>query len=264
MNKKKVIAFSLYGQKQMYQDGAIENSILVKKYYPDWECRFYVSQEISKDTIDKLISNGAKVIQKFREDEVDGTFWRFSPMSEKNLEALIVRDSDSRILQREVDAVDAWLNSGKKFHIMRDNPGHVILIPAGMFGVRGDVIKDVENLLNQWKEKRNKSKLGWANKYGLDQLFLAQEIYPVIKNDVLIHSESVQFGNEKVHPFPNKRENNEFVGEAIDTEEESSKSIDFKVQKLKKYPNAVFYYSPVFMAVFEIIKKMRKLIRGKN
>lgn len=260
MHNKKVIAFSLYGTKKMYQDGAIENSVLVKKYYPDWECRFYVSQEIPKLTVNRLLENGSKVIHKIREDEVDGTFWRFLPMSEDNLEALIIRDTDSRILKREVDAVNKWLGSNKKFHIMRDNPSHIILIPAGMFGILGGVIPDIEMLINKWKENRVKMNLGWANEYGLDQLFLAQEIYPKIKNDVLIHTELIQFGNEKVIPFPSKREGNKYVGEAIDTESDTSININFQELKLKSYPSAIFYYQPIFIKILEIVKSIRNLV----
>lgn len=34
------------------------------------------------------------------------------------------RDSDSRIIPREEDAVREWLASDRMFHIMRDHPWH--------------------------------------------------------------------------------------------------------------------------------------------
>ena len=255
---KKVVAFSLYGTNKMYQDGAIENAKLVKKYYPDWECRFYISQEVASETIELLQENNAKVIHKVREDEVDGTFWRFMPMSEEDVEILIVRDADSRISLREVYAVEEWINSAKKCHIMRDNPGHVILIPAGMFGMRGGVIPNIEKLIKEWKTRRKKQGLGWADSYGLDQLFLAQEIYPKIKSSVLIHSELVKFRGETVCSFPTQRINNEFVGEAITFEDTDMNNINFEKLKLRTYPHSIFYYNSFFMKLLQILKTILK------
>ena len=265
MKPKKVIAFSLYGTKQMYQDGAIENSKLVKKYYPDWECRFYVSQEIPESTIAQLKANGAFVIYKIRTDEVDGTFWRFLPMSERNIDYLIVRDADSRISSREVEAVKAWISSDKTFHIMRDHPGHAILIPAGMFGVKGNTIDNIEELIEKWKEKRKRKKRGWANEYGLDQLFLAQEIYPKIKDSVLIHTDLIRFSTEVTIPFPAKRVNNEYVGEVITQENsELENKINLSQLKMKNYPHPIFYYNDTFIYILGILKKIRNLFKGKT
>ena len=50
------------------------------------------------------------------------------------------RDLDSRPSQREVDAVNDWLPSGKTYHIMRDNPVHNTKILGGAFGMQ--FIKD--------------------------------------------------------------------------------------------------------------------------
>lgn len=50
--------------------------------------------------------------------------WRFLSLGDKFVDILLSRDLDSFILQREVDAVQAWISSGKVAHIMRDNPYH--------------------------------------------------------------------------------------------------------------------------------------------
>ena len=41
------------------------------------------------------------------------------------------RDTDSTLIQREIDSVNVWLNSSSLFHIMRDNPFHNTLILGG-------------------------------------------------------------------------------------------------------------------------------------
>ena len=204
------------------------------------------------------------VIHKIRVDEVDGTFWRFLPMSEKNIECLIVRDCDSRILCREVNAVNSWIKSNKCFHIMRDNPGHVILIPAGMFGIKCNTISNIEELIDKWKQERKRKKLGWADQYGLDQLFLSQEIYPKIKNNVLIHTDLVKFWTETITPFPSKRKKNEFVGEVISEENSllDNSSVSLNNLKIKNYPHPIFYYNDTFIYLSGFIKKLRCFFKG--
>ena len=45
--------------------------------------------------------------------------WRWFPISDPFVDAFMSRDTDSLILQREVDSVNAWLESDKVGHIMR-------------------------------------------------------------------------------------------------------------------------------------------------
>ncbi|KZS20680.1 Uncharacterized protein APZ42_012561 [Daphnia magna] len=42
------------------------------------------------------------------------------------VDSLMSRDSDSRIVPREVEAVQEWLDSHYMFHIMRDHPAHCL------------------------------------------------------------------------------------------------------------------------------------------
>ena len=39
---------------------------------------------------------------------------------------LLSRDTDSRIIPREKEAVNEWLASDRVFHIMRDHPAHCL------------------------------------------------------------------------------------------------------------------------------------------
>ena len=45
--------------------------------------------------------------------------WRWFPINDQFVDVFMSRDSDSDILQREVDSVNEWLASGKVGHIMR-------------------------------------------------------------------------------------------------------------------------------------------------
>ena len=110
---KKLITFSLFGNAQIYQYGAIQNARLAKSIYPGWNCRFYVSQEISLGVLRQLEQEHAEIVPMIRKSQFDGTFWRFLPASEKDLKALIIRDTDSRLNAREAEAVAEWMQSDK-------------------------------------------------------------------------------------------------------------------------------------------------------
>jgi hypothetical protein len=202
----KIVSFSLFGYEEHYRRGAIENLALQPTVYPGWKCRFYVSSEIPGRLLDQLIEGGGEVVVKRRRHRDDGRFWRFLPAAEESVEALIVRDTDSRLNLREKAAVEEWLQSGKAFHIMRDHPDHKALIPAGMWGCRGGAIPQMATLIDDWQDFDGK----WR-----DQDFLARRIYPLIADDCFIHTDLVRFVGETVHPFPTKRIEQEFVGESF-------------------------------------------------
>ena len=62
--------------------------------------------------------------------------WRFLPAIDDQVELLFVRDLDSHISQREVDAVQEFLNSTEDFHVMRDHPQHDVPILGGTWGIK--------------------------------------------------------------------------------------------------------------------------------
>jgi hypothetical protein len=194
---KRIVSFCLYGQAPIYQVGALRNLELQKRLYPDFSSRFYVSQEVPRRIVDLLTEGGAEVVCMERREHSDGMFWRFLPAAEPDLDALIVRDTDSRLSPREERAVRAWLASGKGVHIMRDHPMHWTRMLGGAWGCRGSVLPDMARLVEQWR---------WSKQHGSDQKFLAHFVYPLIAHDVLIHSELLRFEDEQVSAFPSRRE----------------------------------------------------------
>ncbi len=118
MNGKKIIAFSLYGEEEAYRLGALANCDLAAAVYPGWTCRIYVSQDIPAAFNEQLRARGAEVVVKEQVSNTDGMFWRFLPAADPEVDATIVRDIDSRLSHREKVAVDEWLASGKRLHVI--------------------------------------------------------------------------------------------------------------------------------------------------
>ncbi len=247
MNKK-LISFSLYGHDPAYQIGALENLALQKSVYPEWTCRFYVSQEIPDSIVRQLQAGGAEVVVKQTASGAGGMFWRFLPAGEANLNALIVRDVDSRLSLREKAAVDEWLASDRSFHIMRDHPNHGFLILGGMWGCRGGVLPQMACLISRWP---------YNTAFGHDQKFLATKIYPRIKDSCLIHSDLIGFEGEEVLPFPTNRVGTDFVGGTHRDPKMSAKEHDELCHaryKLMQMPASQTSYVP-------LTTKLRRRIR---
>jgi len=225
---KKVISFSLWGNKPMYNIGAIKNAELAKVFYPDFECWFYIHEEtVPSITIEELSKlDNTKIILKNGDlSKCKPMMWRFESIDEHDVEIMISRDTDTRILLREKLAVDEWLNSDKLFHIMRDHPHHQSIIQAGMFGAKKiQSIPSWNNLIIQKKFNGEKE---------CDQDFLAEIIYPLVKDISLIHASFNKYEDYcKLFPIPYCNEY-KFVGEYVyENETRSQFHIDILKESL--------------------------------
>jgi len=204
---KKIISFSLWGNNPIYTQGAIRNAELAKEVYPDWICRYYVGKSTPNDIIEKLkYFDNTEVIEMDNDGDWTGMFWRFYPAGENDVDVVIVRDCDSRLNNRERDAVNEWLNSDKGFHIMRDHPYHTTAILGGMWGSKKGVTPNIKQQMETYVK---------GNFWQVDQNFLRDIIYPIVKNNSLVHDE---FFDKK--QFPSKRPINIFVGQAFNDKDE--------------------------------------------
>ena len=195
---KKLICFSLWGDNPTYTVGAIKNADLAKKHYPGWICRYYIADCVPKDIVDEILSRDNTEIMYMGKGDWTAMFWRFLPASHSDCEMMLSRDTDSRLNSREAAAVNEWLDSGKAFHIMRDHPAHETEILGGMWGVRGDILANMEDMIKD-------------SGLEVDQNFLRNDVYPLIKNDCCVHDEYFER-----KPFPTKRKPGLFVGQAFD------------------------------------------------
>jgi hypothetical protein len=174
---KKIISFCLYNNRPKDVLNGVINCFLAPVLYPDWVCRFYVDSTIPPE-INQALHTFDKVevveMPKHRGDEA--MLWRFLPASDTDVDVMISRDADSWLNSREVVCVNQWLNSDKGFHIIRDHCYHSKKIMGGMWGVKNNILPEMKT----WCDEYSKS-----NTY--DQGFLAEKVYPIIVNNVMVH-----------------------------------------------------------------------------
>ena len=212
---KKIISFTVWGDNHIYTIGSLKNADLAKEIYPDWICRYYLGSSTPEEIINSLEEkNNTEVVLMKESGDYLSTLWRFLPASEDDVEIMISRDSDSRLSAREKAAVDEWISSDKGFHIMRDHPAHGTAILAGMWGAKQGSISEMKRLIDEYKKNNFRE---------LDQQFLREKIYPLVKNNSFVHDEF--FENK---PFSIKREEGvdhegyplDFIGKPVDQNEE--------------------------------------------
>lgn len=185
---KKIISYSLYNNRPKDTINAVINCMLLPKIYPDgWIARFYIDDTVPS-CIEKLLRSfeHVEVVVMPRHRGNEAMLWRFLPASEAEYDTVMIsRDADSWISSREKVCVDEWLNGKKNFHIIRDHCYHSQKIMGGMWGVRNYILSKMDEMVEKFSKE---------NSY--DQGFLANEIYPNITHDLIVHYGNPQYNNQ--------------------------------------------------------------------
>lgn len=213
------VVFSLYGSADKYHAGLVDNTNLVRLYYPGATIQVFYDGRIPKvlDTLEECavdtyfeaydVSAGILPLVACRLYSLTSLY--FVPGS-----VVLIRDTDSRITDREQLAVQEWLFGGKTWHSMRDHPAHYLPMQGGMIGYRAAVAMPIERLWSDWT---NHQPDGWDYEaYGVDQHFLREAIWPRAQNDCHEHDTFGSF-SPNPHPFPPSRTDGTgaFVGEVF-------------------------------------------------
>lgn len=189
-----IISFSLWGNNKRYTDGAIANVIEASKIYPSWKCYFYCDETAPIDVRNELTNLGARVIMVVSSGSpFVGLFWRFMAAGSTGVDRFLVRDADSIVNTKERDAVSEWLESPSLFHVMRDGYTHTELMLAGMWGGVGEILP-MDKLIKMPQKSNN-----LASKTA-DQLFLRNIVWPIIRENVMVHDSIFDVLGAKKYP----------------------------------------------------------------
>ena len=208
--KTKIISFCLYGKAACYNWGSLENALAAQELFPNWICRYYIGKDVNKKMLQHLqVLPNVEIVNMKTNKGGNKMMWRFIPCFETD-GIVIIRDVDSIVNPRDKAVVDAWLKSDKDFHIIRDHKtGHSSRIMGGMFGVRNGILKKI-------KDKFYQNIFSQSSNKGEDQTWLNKNVYPLIKNNCIVHDSKPWFDDEKDirQPFP-KIDYKGFIGETL-------------------------------------------------
>lgn len=213
---KKVISFSVYGDKPIYLIGAEKNIDAASKIYPDWICRFYCHKDISNLEKLKHLSFQNKCEIVVVDSPIPPMYWRYFAADDPSVSSVIFRDTDSVVNSREKAAVDEWQESDKVLHTMHDHSGgHWSPVMGGMCGIKTPIMNfDMHKEIDDW----SKSLRNYSFSYSDDQSFLSKKLLPLFVNSCIDHHNDV--ANSKYSysvPFPEHEDISygHFVGDRV-------------------------------------------------
>lgn len=136
---QKIISYSLYGKNPKYSHNLEEIAHLIRLKYKGYTARVHYDSTVNESIRCRLECEYSDVLDFCNMNEFSTSLnemfgktanvidmkylhkmmWRFLPIGDSFVDVIMSRDTDSFFTDREVDAVNAWLNSNKPFHIMR-------------------------------------------------------------------------------------------------------------------------------------------------
>jgi len=147
----------------------------------DFATRFYCDRAVNRSLVEALVARGGEI--RWRDHRPDrpwlSLLWRFEAADDPTVDRFLSRDCDSRPSSREPTAVEDWIASGKAVHVIRDHLCHVDLILAGLWGGVGGLLPAVATKAEAF--------VRFDSRRWIDQQFLAQYLWPQVKQEALIH-----------------------------------------------------------------------------
>ena len=209
-------SFCLFGETSvLYHHGLLENIDMIKTHYPGWVIYVYLGADTEPGYRNYLLRDP---VIRVRDTGITGfknTVHRFFAIDDPDVEVCFFRDADSRVHWRDRWAIDGFLTTQYRAHIIRDHPEHSTRIAAGMWGLRKSALEEpIRQLFDGWTPVFSGSGSPDAVEgFGIDQNFLTREIYPRIRSIALVHfSNKQRFESEAGAAFPFQWTNDNYCG----------------------------------------------------
>ncbi len=198
---RKAIAFSLWGDAPRYTVGMVKNAIIAPHVFEDWQLVVFHDATVPTSILQDLHGMGV-VLRDASAFPEKPMFWRF--LINDMAERWIVRDADSRLSVRDLAAVEAWVRTGKRWHVIRDDRAHTQPVLGGLWGGFKTGL-NMRALLSEWPMKAE---------YNDDQRWLADRMWEQrIRGDCCVHDSNAGTG------IPRDRFGHYFVGQVWDENE---------------------------------------------
>ncbi|XP_040581410.1 uncharacterized protein [Lepeophtheirus salmonis] len=238
-SKQKVMSYTYYANSltndeatHAYIKGIAANVQSIKKFFPGWAMRLYYdvhsTHPLYKDMCRLVCQNNHVDLCNVRNlpgvplknaSSLFGMLWRFFPTLDPQVDIIGSRDLDSVFTEREVAAVQEWMNSDKILHAMRDHPQHKTEILGGLW--EANVVS--QKARNLWKKSWDDlivDTSAWTGKSGRgnDQRLLTRYIWNIWGHKNALHHDSYfcqVYSNSTPWPVQRKKGVNNFVGAVV-------------------------------------------------
>lgn len=232
---------SLFGKDPRYTMGAIRNAQILPVFFPSWTLRIYVSHpkdkteewKVPQRILTKLQLLGAHLTYVNTSDvKVKPVQWRYLVADDENVDYFLIRDSDSRLSDRDADTIKVWLESWQTFHCIRDHPKYSnISIVDGLWGAKSHNFRLLLGVSMLELLSANPKTLAEAvlhdkvlssrlpSKMQTDNVtdLLQDVIWPLVQEHTMCHDSVSCYQWPSAYKFPSVRtEKKEYLGESFD------------------------------------------------
>lgn len=201
---KGCISFCLYGQyTDKYYRGLMENVDIIRRHYPTWDIHVYAAPE-AVEFVSGLV--GVTCIPTGQTGIVN-TLYRFLSTLDSRYSIVCVRDTDSRMHDRDRRCIRQFLASEYMVYTIRDHPWHRYRLMAGLWGTKRNANVFTRDQFYDYYNTHSSSA-----SYVFDATFLDA----VVKEPLLVFSYDPAglFGNPKEKVIAMEKED-EFCGNVV-------------------------------------------------
>lgn len=208
-------SFSLYGKDPKYLTGAIQNTELASKWFPSYQCYFFIDKSVPDSTVKQLSEKSNVQLISMDHSPIPASMWRFTAIDLPEVDRMRCCDADSRLNERERAVMQSWEKDQTNFLVIKDHPyGHTgFPIFAGMWGMRKSAGINLSQLMEQWMANKTAEEL---RKYGADQLFLQEMVYPQTTGSLSYYDNFNLNNSDVAKNIPHQRKSWHFIGEVFD------------------------------------------------
>ncbi len=213
--RKNVFSFCLYGpRKPYYYDGLLENIGLIGLHFPSWKVYVYYAPDVDDAMIRQLQACTSVVLRPTGVTGPQNMIHRFFAIDEEDVELMMVRDADSRVHWRDRWTIREFLRQPQFIaHTIRDHIEHTASMMGGLWGLRkssGICVRDEYNAYNPTR---------LDHRWGHDQNFLSDVLYPKVVNQLLVHYSNKRVKlEENAVEIPFEWSNDLYCGQCCDVQ----------------------------------------------
>jgi hypothetical protein len=191
-NTRIVIAYSLYGNANGYLHTLVENCKIINTQFPEFWIYIFIGDDFNH-TIMSILNTFSNIhIIKTGLVGHKNMAMRFTAIDYPEVGIAFSRDCDSMINRRDQYCIRKFIESDKKFQIIRDNiTSHYAHILGGMWGIKKGLLNF--KIIDKINEYYNQNIVPG---YGDDQTFLRIKIYPFVRDFSQVFDEFFQFPGE--------------------------------------------------------------------
>jgi hypothetical protein len=197
---RRAFSYCVYGNQKKYCLGMVKNLEQIKELFPHYKVFIYLGNDVPQEYIDsyQTFNNVTLIRHAFTGGRLMS--YRYFIL-ETDLDAIFIRDADSRFGDRDIWCINHFLKSGYTIFTIRDHPYHARSLMGGQTGFKCTKIPTIVSDYETFKNADSN-----PDRYQNDQDFIEQYIFNKYSDNIIAYSDFHHRGEKEraIIPLPRK------------------------------------------------------------